>query len=135
MAKSPKTIHVTPGKDGAWTVRSAAARAGRVFATQAEAVLAAQARVREVGGELYVHTGQGQPKKSFTLGRAAMAKLNAVEGVALTPAARSAFKDFDRQDLSPAKRRATLRTDLVTLAAAPKGKSARGARQSSTSKV
>jgi hypothetical protein len=130
-----KTIHVRPTKDGAWTVAARTGRAGKVFSTQAEAIKAAQSSVREAGGELFVHATQGPAKKSFTLGRTAMAKLNAVEGVALTPAAKAAFKAFDRQDLSPARRREALRNDLPKLAATPKAKATGGPSERVTKKA
>ena len=114
---APKTIHIIPNGSGDWVVRIGAGRAGKVFSTQAEAVRAAQAAVRDAGGQLHVHGAEGPPKTSFTLGRAAMAKLNAIEGVSLTPAGKSAFKAFDREDLTPPQRRAALRKDVAKLAA------------------
>jgi hypothetical protein len=127
---APKTIHITQNYAGLWLVRvTGGAHVGTAYSTQAEAVRAAQAVIRETGGQLHVSGADGQARKSFTLGRAAIAKLNAVEGVALTPAGRSAFRTFDREDLTPAQRRATLRKDLSKLAGTAKAKKrASGAR-------
>lgn len=44
----------------------------------------------------------------FVIGRAAFAKISAVEGVALTQDSRKMFEDFDRQDLSADQRRAAI---------------------------
>lgn len=41
----------------------------------------------------------------FTLGRANFAKISAVEGVKLSGAMQSEFREFDRQSLSAAERR------------------------------
>ena len=121
----PKTIHIKPNSSGGWAVRNGTGRATGVYSTQAEAVKAAQAIVRDVGGQLLVHTPSGQLKKSFTLGRTAMGKLNAVEGVSLSPAGKTAFKTFDRDDLTPAQRRTALRKDVTKLTGAPKQASSR----------
>lgn len=45
---------------------------------------------------------------SFTLGSAAMEKINAVEGIVLSSRVKEAFARFDRHDLSPEERRAEL---------------------------
>lgn len=121
----PKTIHIEPNGSGGWAMRSGAGRAAGVFSTQAEAIAAAQAKVRDAGGQLLVHTASGQVKKSFTLGRTAMSKLNAVEGVSLSPAGKAAFKTFDRDGLTPAQRRTALRQDVAKLAVTPKKASPR----------
>lgn len=121
----PKTIHIKPNGAGGWAVHAASGRASKVFATEAEAVKAAQAAVREAGGQLLVHTPSGQLKKSFTLGRSAMGKLNAIEGVALTAAGKTAFKTFDRDGLTPVQRRAALRKDVANLSGPRKGASPR----------
>lgn len=119
---APKTIHIIPDGSGVWVVRAASGRVGKTFATEAEAVSAAQAAVRDAGGQLQVHGAEGPPKRSFTLGRAAMAKLNAVEGVSLTPSGESAFKAFDREGLTPPQRRAALRQKIAKLARTAKAK-------------
>jgi hypothetical protein len=67
-------------------VRTPSGRTGKAFFTEAEAVCAAQAAIREAGGQLHVHDAAGRPKTSFTLGRAAMAKLNAVDEFSPSPA-------------------------------------------------
>lgn len=119
----PKTIHIIPNSTGDWVVRAPSSRASRVFSTQAEALKAAQASVRDVGGQLHVHEVSGQLKTSFTLGRAAMDKLNAIEGVSLTPVGKAAFKTFDREDLTPTQRRAALRAKIAEMTGRPKKKS------------
>lgn len=119
MANSPRTVHVVPHGSG-WAIRAASGRASKTFASQAEAVKAAQASVREGGGQLVVQAPNGRIRKSFTLGRAAMEKLNAVEGLKLAPATKKAFRDFDRNGLSPTQRRAQLRKDVGKISGAPK---------------
>ena len=44
-------------------------------------------------------------KKSFTLGRAAFAKISEIEGIRLTRAMSDLFTSFDKKNLSPAERR------------------------------
>lgn len=51
-----------------------------------------------------------------------MGKLNAVEGVSLTPAGKTAFKAFDREGLTPAQRRAALLKDVAKLTGGSKKK-------------
>ena len=46
-----------------------------------------------------------EAKPGFTVGRRGFAKISAVEGVHLSPAAEDHFREFDRQGLSPAERR------------------------------
>jgi len=133
---APKTIHITQNGSGLWLVRGAGGgRAGKVFSTQAEAERAAQAVVRDTGGHLHVRGADGQARKSFTLGRAAIAKLNAVEGVSLTPAGRSAFKSFDRADLTPDERRVALRKAPEKLAGTVKAKKRAGGARAVPAKV
>lgn len=109
---APQSLNVVP-TTGGWMVRSGQANATAVHSTQAEAVRAAQGMVRSSGGQLAVHGADGRIKKTFTLGRKAMEKINAVEGVVLSPAARNAFAKFDKDDLSPQQRRDGLRGALV----------------------
>lgn len=78
---------------------------------------AAQRAIREAGGVVTVTNAKGGVGKSFTLGRSAMTKLNAVEGVILGQATRKAFSALDKADATPAQRRAALRKDLAKLAA------------------
>lgn len=51
---------------------------------------------------------------SVTLGRAAWAKISAVEGIHLSPEAKARAASFERQGLSPAERRAAI-TKAYTL--------------------
>jgi hypothetical protein len=46
-----------------------------------------------------------QAAGGFTLGRASFAKISAVEGVKLSDAMRSEFREFDRQNLPADERR------------------------------
>jgi hypothetical protein len=43
--------------------------------------------------------------KGRTIGRAAFARISAVEGIRLTPAMMADFREFERKGLSPAARR------------------------------
>jgi hypothetical protein len=61
-----------------------------------------------------------------------MEKLNAVEGVVLTPAVKKVFKDFDREGVTPVQRRAQLRRKIGKLAS-PQKVVGKGARQPPTS--
>lgn len=88
---------------------------GQTFPTKAAAVKAAQTTVREVGGLVTIKNANGGVGKSFTLGRSAMTKLNAVEGVVLGQAGKNAFRELDQIDALPAQRRAVLRKDLAKL--------------------
>ena len=101
------SVHVVPS-NGGWIVRPVGAAAVQTFATQSAAVRAAQDAVRIKGGWVKVQMPSGRSKTTFTLGREAGARISAVEGVCLTPAMQADFKDFDRQGLEPAERRARL---------------------------
>jgi len=46
-----------------------------------------------------------EPAGSLVLGQDAFGRISAVEGIALSPAARAMFADFERQGLSAAERR------------------------------
>ncbi len=109
---TPRAIHVVPD-NGGWSIRAENGRSSSVHATQAEAVGAAQAMVRDTGGQLTIKESNGRTKKVFTLGRGAMGKINAVEGVVLSAAAMGAFTKFDQDDLSPTERRAKLRATVA----------------------
>lgn len=91
--------------------------AGQTFPTKAAAVKAAQTTVREAGGLVTIKNAKGRVGKSFTLGRSAMTKLSAVEGVILGQATQKAFRELDRIEALPAQRRAVLRSDLAKLSA------------------
>jgi hypothetical protein len=54
--------------------------------------------MRKTGGSLTVRDDQGRTTSTFTIGRNAMAKINAVEGVTLSSATENAFDTFDRDD-------------------------------------
>ena len=97
-------------------MRTGERQAGKVYSTQAEALRAAEETARAAGGQIQLRGSNGEVRTRFTLGRTTMEKLNAVEGVGLTPAGRSAFKSFDRNGLSPSARRTALRKDVTKLA-------------------
>jgi hypothetical protein len=109
-----KTLNVMAMPAGGWAVRMEGRGLTASYSTQADAVEAAQALLRAGGGELRVQGVNGRTKRSFTLGRAAMAKINAVEGVALSANTQHAFEAFDLQGLSPHQRRTELRGALVS---------------------
>lgn len=97
-------VLVAPEGDG-WSMRRGDGRAIKTFATQAEAIEAAQNQLRVTGGELRVRSRTGRVRISYTLGRSAMAKINGVEGLKLSKQQSGDFKAFDRQGLSAAERR------------------------------
>lgn len=107
MKSSPTKYQVAPTAKGGWMVRQGDG-AAKVFSTQREAVAAAQAAVRKAGGQLIIHAPNGRVKKSFTLGRTAMEKLNAVEGVVLSAKSRQTLVQLDRQGASSEARRAAI---------------------------
>ncbi|MEE7458325.1 hypothetical protein MPAR168_13450 [Methylorubrum populi] len=80
----PTDVSVEP-RDGQWVVRRAgAARRSDVYATQDEALRAAQALTRPEGGQLLIQDANGHVRESFTLGRLAFEKISAVEGIRLS---------------------------------------------------
>jgi hypothetical protein len=107
MKHSSAKYYVEPAAKGGWSVRRGDG-AAMVFTTQREAIAAAQAEVRQFGGELNVQAPDGRLKKSFTLGRSTMEKLNAVEGVALSARARRTFAELDRVGAGPEARRTAI---------------------------
>ncbi|MDO8323800.1 MAG: DUF2188 domain-containing protein [Phenylobacterium sp.] len=114
MKRLPATYRVGPTGDGGWAVRDG--HGAKTFATQSEAVAAAQTAVRSTGGELTIQAANGRVRKSFTLGRSAMEKLNAVEGIALPARSKQSFARFDRQGLGADARRAAIKADFIAKA-------------------
>jgi hypothetical protein len=106
---APARISVTPDGHG-WSVRgeASAGREARTFATESDALHAAQELVRENGGEIIIRRIDGRARDSFTLGRAGMRKLAAVEGLTVTREMVRQLEEFDRRGLSPQERRAEL---------------------------
>lgn len=107
-ADGPSRIHVVPTADG-WQVRKEGA--GKVigaYATQSEAVQAAQFRLKRSGGELRIQGEDGRWKESFTLGGMAMAKLAAVEGITYTPAMKRKIRAAQDPSLTSDERRTLL---------------------------
>ena len=98
-------LYVAPATGG-WVVRrEGAERATSVHETQAEAVKAARAALQRSGGEVRVQGRNGQILESRTLGREPMARIAAVEGIALSPRMKKALADLDRRGASPEERR------------------------------
>ena len=107
MKRSSTKYHVAPTASGNWSVRRGDG-VTKVFSTQGEAMAAAQAAARKTGGELIVRGSNGRVKKHFTLGRSAMERLNAVEGIVLSPRTRRTFTELDRSGAPSETRRAAL---------------------------
>jgi hypothetical protein len=113
ISKSPGVkgrtrVHVVP-KDGGWQVRREGAdRATGVYGTQAEAAEAAQSALRRSGGELRVQDRGGRIRESMTLGREAMAKIAAVEGIHLSSESKRMLEDLDRAGASGKERRRSI---------------------------
>jgi hypothetical protein len=100
-----RDLYVVRTQEG-WTIRSAGSnRSAGIYETQADATRAAQAKLREKGGELKVQGRDGRWRESFTIGRGSMEKLNAVEGIHLSPEMRGALRELDRRGLSASQRR------------------------------
>ena len=98
-------LYVAPATGG-WVVRrEGAERATSVHETQAEAVKAARAALHRSGGEVRVQGRNGQILESRTLGREPMARIAAVEGIALSPRMKKALADLDRRGASPEEQR------------------------------
>jgi hypothetical protein len=100
-----RDLHVVPHAGG-WAIKQAgAASAARIYNTQQEAVEAARGALRTAGGGLRIHSRDGRIRDSFTLGRDAMSRISAVEGIHLTAEMQKDFREFDRQGLTDAERR------------------------------
>jgi hypothetical protein len=76
-----------------------------VYESQAEATRAAQEKLRAKGGELKVQGRNGRWRESLTIGRNAVEKMNAVEGLYVSGEMQGAFRDFDQKGLSAHERR------------------------------
>lgn len=100
-----RVLSVLPQPSGEWTVLGPAAGAEHIYPTRGAAVRAAEEKIRTSGGELRIHAPNGRVTSKFTLGRSAMEKINAVEGIALSRSMQQAFERYDREGLSPADRR------------------------------
>ena len=107
-AKRPKRLYVTRSDTG-WQVRQeGSSRAIGAFPSQAEATEAAKTALRKSGGELRVHGRDGRIRESLTLGRNAMAKIAAVEGIYLSSDLKRVLNDLDRNGASNDERRRTI---------------------------
>jgi len=107
-AKGRTRIHVVP-TDGGWQVRHEGAdRAAGVYRTQTEATEAAKSAIRRWGGELMVQGRDGRIRGSMTLGRDAMAKIAAVEGIHLSSVSKRTLQDLDRAGASGEERRRSI---------------------------
>jgi hypothetical protein len=92
--------------EGGWQVRGeTSSSADGVYSTQTEATEAARQALRRSGGQTVVHGADGRIRESITLGRDAMAKIAAVEGIHLSPAMTRMLEALDRQGASSAERR------------------------------
>ncbi|RAK66358.1 DUF2188 domain-containing protein [Phenylobacterium kunshanense] len=129
-----RTYFVAKNATGSWTVTRSGA-SSKVFETKDAAVKAARQIVRQDGGVLEIKNSDGRTQKSFTLGRAAMTKLNEVEGVTLSGAGKRTFKEFDRKGLTPSERRAKLRKDPTKLTAGVRSPQSPRSSQSERTKV
>ena len=105
FASASRHIDVVRG-DGGWEVRcDRAGRTADVYRTEADAHEAAKAVLRKSGGTLAVHGSDGRLRESMTLGRDAMAKIAAVEGIHLSRDMRRTLDELDRTGASSAERR------------------------------
>ena len=102
---SNKASAVVAQTSGGWTVRHAAGPETGVFATQHEATEAARSALRKSGGAVQVHGRDGRIHETLTLGRDAMAKIAAVEGISLTGDLERLLGDLDRAGASSEDRR------------------------------
>ena len=113
ISKSPRTegqvrVHVVR-KEGGWVVkREGAARATGVYSTQAAAAEAARSTLRRSGGELTIQGPDGGIRESMTLGRDAMARIAAVEGVHLSSEWNRRLAELDRIGASGDERRRSI---------------------------
>lgn len=129
-----RTYSVAKNAKGSWSL-SHSGGSSTVFETKGAAVKAARQIVRQDGGVLEIKNSDGRTKKSFTLGRAAMTKLNEVEGVTLSGVGKRAFMEFDRKELTPNERRAKLRKDPAKLTAGVKSRQSPRSSQAERTKV
>jgi hypothetical protein len=98
-------LHVAPLARG-WTLRRPfGSGVPQVFRTQREAIQAAQTIASKQGGAVRIEGRTGAVRTTYTLGRAAIAKINAVEGAKLSPAMKREFERFDLEALAPKARR------------------------------
>ena len=102
---STKASAVVAPTSGGWAVRQATGRETGVFATQNEATEAARSALRKSGGSVQVHGRDGRIHETLTLGRDAMARIAAVEGISLPSGLESLLGDLDRAGASSEDRR------------------------------
>ena len=108
VAKGRTRIHVVL-TEGGWQVRHEGAdRATGVYRTQTEATEAAQSAMRRSGGALTVQRRDGRIRESMTLGRDAMAKIAAVEGIHLSAESKRTLQALDRAGASGKERRRSI---------------------------
>lgn len=96
---APARIEVVP-TPGGWQVRTEGAAGRGAYATEAEAIRAAQSSLQADGGALRVQGRDGRWRESFTLGLSAMMKLAAVEGITFTPEMKRTLKAIQHGALS-----------------------------------
>ena len=106
--KNPLSLSVVPAA-GKWQVRKAgASRTTAVHATQAEAVEVARGLLRQAGGKLRIHDKNGRIVEAMTLGRRAITRISAVEGISLGGEIARDLKTYDAEGLSSQQRRARI---------------------------
>lgn len=105
---APARIEVVP-TPGGWQVRTEGAEGpSGAYATEADAIRAAQSSLQADGGALRVRGRDGRWRESFTLGLSAMMKLAAVEGIAFTPEMKRKLKAAQHGALSAEERLAII---------------------------
>ena len=108
-----RSIDVT-ADDGEWKVRSDRPhRPTEVYRTQDEAISAAREKLRLTGGEVRVHGKNGRITRAVTLGRRAMAKVSAVEGISLGDDIMRDLSSYDREGLRPDERRRRIKSQYA----------------------
>lgn len=101
--------------EGVWLVkREDSRRTTSRHASQAEAIAAARKQLKATGGRLSIHDADGRIRSTYTLGRRAMAKLNAVEGISLPRKLHQAVRELGEISQSPRQRRARIRMLVTT---------------------
>jgi hypothetical protein len=92
--------------EGGWQVKGGTSgRAIETYRTQSEATEAARGALRRSGGQLLVQGLDGRVRETMTLGRDAMAKIAAVEGIHLSPAMTRTLEVLDRRGATSEERR------------------------------
>ena len=102
---SVQRVHVAPAGGGWQVKREGSDPATTGHESQAEATEAARSALRKSGGELKVQGPDGRVHETLTLGRDAMARIAAVEGISLPGDLERLLSDLDRAGASSEERR------------------------------